>query len=124
MWISEAINSTPVSQKPERAKVTMATSGAIEAKGSFQTRNFNEFAPFGFASKMPEGTEILMIPTSDGNACCGAKSKGSLLKVGEIMISSPCGGYIYLKADGSVVINGLVIGIDGEIVTSALEEGE
>lgn len=117
MWISEAINSATVSQKPEKAVVTMATTGATEATGSFQTRNFMEFAPFGYASKIPEGTEVLMIPTSDGNACCGAKSASHSLKPGEIKITSPFGGYMHLKTDGSVVINGVVISADGKITS-------
>lgn len=117
MWISKAINSVPVSQKPEKAVVTMATTGATEATGSFQTRDFIEFTPFGYASKIPQGTEVLMIPTSDGNACCGAKSASQSLTAGEIKITSPFGGYLHLKSDGSVVINGVVISIDGKIET-------
>jgi hypothetical protein len=60
----------------------------------------------------------MLLSKGDGQqAAIGTLMNGGTVKPGEIKITASSGAYIYLKSDGSVVINGMEIDRNGVIVS-------
>ena len=74
-------------------------------------------APYGVRYRAPGGTKMLIQPAAEGSVCMGELSLGSPgLEEGELSITMPSGAKIYLKNDGTAVINSAVtIGADGTV---------
>lgn len=115
MWMSRHLNQTRRFPLPEEARVTLE-GAAREVTGSLQTRNFMQYTPYGYQCALPEGSQVLMVPAPSGSAAVGVASEDAGLRVGEIRIVSPSGAFLFLRQDGSAVINGLVISPEGKIV--------
>ncbi|MCC8022714.1 MAG: hypothetical protein LIO46_02870 [Clostridiales bacterium] len=115
MWISRQLNRHSREHRAEPGTITLDTGSRRESVGTAQQRGTRLYAPYGYASTLPEGTEVLLLPTQDGSVCCGCAASDSDLAAGEIRIRSAHGGFIHLKRDGSVTINGLVITRDGKL---------
>ena len=117
MWISRQFSETgKASPELQTGKVTLNSGGELEAVSSGVERNIGIYAPYGYAFSLPQGCELLLSQSSGEQAAIGVSMSSHDLKTGEIRITSASGGYIYLKDDGSVVINGLEINRWGEIV--------
>lgn len=118
MWISHRLNADYARSEAEQATVTLE-GVATEATGTLQTRDFVQCHPFGYHATLPLGTTVLSVPTALGNAVVGVATGSSQeeLQVGEVRITALSGAFIYLKKDGSVVINGAVIDKNGHFTT-------
>lgn len=115
MWISRRLMAGEPIKAPEEAKVTLQGTGA-EMSGSYQTRNFIQYAPFGYQTSLPAGSDVLTVPAPSGMAAVGVASQTHTLAPGEIRIAASSGAYLLLRADGSAVINGLTITASGAIL--------
>lgn len=88
----------------------------MEISSTALCRNADVYTPYGYQCAVPAGEEVLLIPSSGGYAAAGTKMPASSLAAGEIIISSSGNAYILFKKNGSVIINGLEINGNGEIV--------
>ena len=62
--------------------------------------------PGGYRWCPRQGEEVLLLPTAGGELCAGVTGDSQGLTPGEVRIEGPGGGYIWLRADGTVVVNG------------------
>lgn len=88
--------------------------------GEFEYRDLPVCSPFGFFSLPPKGQEVLILDSQQRNLLVGAVTESSQLphiQEGEVLVRANSGAFLHLKSDGSVSINGLVIGQDGNIVS-------
>ncbi len=124
MWLSKRFNSSGA-LSAETAVITSASEKGIEAVSSLCEKNIESFAPYGYSYAAPSGQEVLLINGGDGSVSAGIKMHGNeSLCSGEVCISSLGGASIFLRNDGSVVINesititdcGSVINRDGEVI--------
>lgn len=115
MWISKQTIRDEKAPQLESATVTLNANGEIEASSGGMERSVEMYAPFGYSFSALPGSRLLISRGSAEQACLGTRMKCDGISAGEIKITSPFGGYIYLKADGSVVINGLSVNKDGVI---------
>ena len=115
MWISKKLIGSTGSEIAEAGSVTISSDDHFETTTSASSRNIDCYGPFGIDYRFPLGTNVLVLPTSNGNVCIGAKVNSSV-EAGEIRLFSSGGASIILKNDGSVNINGLVISSGGEIL--------
>lgn len=116
MWISKQVirqNSIPAA---ECGTVTMNSSDGIEAVSTGTQRSIQLYAPYGYYCNIPEGERVILTQSSGEQAVLGVLSSPGALKSGEIKLCAPSGAYIYLKNDGSVLINGLKITREGKII--------
>lgn len=73
--------------------------------------------PYGYCA-MPMGcTEAVAIPNDGEHLLAGTITRSIDLRPGEIMIQSVGGAYIHLMASGEIVLNGVRITRDGQIIT-------
>ena len=112
MWLNKNYNSQAESFAK---KGTVTLGGTANVDAGEGTRNAEVYAPYGYSFCAPAGEEVLIIGSPFGGAIAGTKAVQSNLKNGEIKICSLSGAYILLSSDGSVVINGAVIGKNGKI---------
>lgn len=87
------------------AQVSYSEDGQWGAVADQEYRYRPMVAPGGYAWCPSQGEEVLLLRTGAGNSapgCRGPPGAGP----GEVRISGPAGSYIWLKADGTVVING------------------
>lgn len=114
MWLSRKFK--PKEEHfAETGVITLSTENCTEANSSMQSRNSVFYSPYGYAFKLPVGEEVLIVNGASGAAVTGSKMDPSGLEPGEIALRSLGGARIFLKNDGSVEINGLVIDKNGEI---------
>lgn len=112
MWLNKNYNSQAESFAK---KGTVTLGGTANVDAGEGNRNAEVYAPYGYSFCAPAGEEVLIIGSPFGDAIAGTKAVQSNLKNGEIKICSLSGAYILLSSDGSVVINGTVIGKNGKI---------
>lgn len=97
------------------ARVTFASAGAFGASAEGEVRSASVVGPAGVRWSPAQGDAVALLPTPEGVLCLGRVEAPSL-PPGEIKLEGPSGGYLWLKSDGSVVINGLTISADGRLV--------
>ncbi|MGI6270640.1 MAG: hypothetical protein ACOYKJ_08960 [Candidatus Howiella sp.] len=74
--------------------------------------------PYGYLALPAVGSAGRAAPDGeDGYLLAGVIAAAEDLEPGEIRISSAGGAYILLKNSGEVIINGMKIGADGQIVS-------
>lgn len=115
MWLTQRILGNNREHRVQTGPVSLSGEGFVFAQGAGEARDLPVFAPYGFCSIPPDGEQALMLPVGEGYVCVGVRSQGGQLLPGEVMLSA-CGGYIHLKQDGSVEINGLVITPQGQVI--------
>lgn len=116
MWISRQIIKQEHSLPIECGKVTMNVDGKIEASSTGVERNVGFYSPYGYAYCVPKGETLLLTQGGGEQVCIGVESDSSAVECGEIKITAQSGAYIYLKNDGSIVLNGLTISKEGKII--------
>ncbi len=116
MWISRQLVKEQSEQSVQCARVTLNSNGELEAAASGIERGVNMCVPYGYNCSMPAGTNMLLTHCDGEQTAIGAIMSSEKLNQGEIKISSEGGAFIYLKNNGSVVINGLEIDRNGVIV--------
>lgn len=115
MWISKQIskdNSFPVLQI---GKSAVNSSGGTDAVSTVSQRNIEFYSPYGYRFLLPQNMNVLLAGEAGKQYGIGVLNGNSAMKPGEIKITAESGACIYLKADGSVEINGLKITKDGVI---------
>lgn len=123
MWLSKKINKKEQSFA-ETAVITSAKAGKTEATSSLCAKDISSYAPYGYSYAVPFGEEILMINGKNGGAGAGTKMNGAdTLENGEILIKSLGGASLYLKNDGSIVVNDCItVRKDGTVINRNGEE--
>lgn len=119
MWISKQFSNSNLNENPamQTATVTLNDNGDVEASSTGTERGVQFCAPFGYCYSLPTGEKLLLTHCDAEQTAIGVSMNSKDLKSGEIKISSPFGGFIHLKSNGSVIINGLEIDKDGVIVS-------
>ena len=115
MWISRQIIKPEQQPAVQNAKVTMNAEGEIEAVYSGVERALTIYSPYGYTYSVPRGEELLIAKSDGSQSALGVEMHASGIAQGEILIQSKSGASIYLKKNGSGVINGLIINKRGEI---------
>ncbi len=115
MWISRQLSEKSESPIIESGKITLNDKGELEAVSTGFERSVKVYAPYGYSFSLPSGSQILMTRNAGEQVSFAAEMDTSSVSEGEIKITSASGGYIYLKNDGSVIINGLKINRKGVI---------
>ena len=80
------------------------------------------FAPYGYAAFPVGEQQLLMLESQGSDLCAGMLQSADTLQPGEIRIAAASGGYLQLCCDGSVVINGLTITADGQLIPAGQKE--
>lgn len=115
MWISQQINSGAEQPVIQVGKVTLNSNNQMEAASTSAQRSVQMFSPMGYSYAVPAGSSLVLAESDGEQVALGIPMDNSTLKTGEIKIANQQGAYIYLRADGCVEINGLVIGVGGQI---------
>ncbi|MGN1329014.1 MAG: hypothetical protein ACI4V4_04865 [Eubacterium sp.] len=115
MWISKQLSEKAESSAIENGRVTLNDKGEVEAVSTGVQRSVKVYSPYGYAFSLPSGSEILMARSAGEQISFATQMNAESINEGEIKITCASGGYIYLKNDGSVIINGLKINRKGVI---------
>ncbi len=115
MWLSKMVVKRKNNTVAESGTVTITDSDSLEANSTVNARGLPTYAPYGYNTRIPIGEEVLLVPSTNGQAAVGSRCTENLLENGEICIKSKGGATLILKNDGSVVINSLVIDKNGVI---------
>lgn len=116
MWISRQLAQEKQENPPiQTAKVTLNSTGDDNGVSAGSERGVGLCSPYGYCFSLPAGESLILTHCDAQQTAIGVSMASKGLKAGEIKITSQSGGYIYLKNDGSVVINGLEIDKDGVI---------
>lgn len=116
MWISRQIMKLQEQPTVQTGVSTLNRNGEVDAVSTGADRNINIYAPYGYSFSLPAGVDMLLTKSDGEQAAIGVLMKNSNVRPGEVRITAASGAYIHLKDNGSVVINGLEIDRDGEIV--------
>lgn len=103
------------------ARVSFSFENAFGAVAAGEVRSLPVAAPGGYRYRPREDEQLVLLDTQDGTVALGTMADPAALAPGEIRIDGPAGSYLRFCPDGSVVINGLVIGPDGTIAAPANE---
>lgn len=109
MWISRMLSKSREAERAETGCITMGLGDLIEAGSTVNSRSIKAYSPYGYSFSAPEGEEVILVPSTDGNVALGTRTKNEELESGEVKISSKGGASIVLKNDGRVIINGAYI---------------
>lgn len=115
MWLSRQTVKNTAQPAIQKGRVTLNSNGQLEAVSTGAERSIRIYSPYGYKFSPPKGENMLLTQSDGEQASFGVEMSTQGIKPGEIKITSQFGGYIYLKNDGSVVINGLKINSKGEI---------
>lgn len=116
MWISKQMQRPEESPTVQAGRVAVNSDNSVEAVSTSLERNIKLYSPFGYRYCLPSGAEILLAGSDAAQAGVGVEMNSHGLKQGEIYISNLAGAYIYLRKDGNVIINGLEIDCNGEVI--------
>ena len=88
----------------------------------YEQRDASIVSPGGYIWRPKYGDDVLIIKCGNNELfTAGIQStEENTISAGEVMIKSADGGYIYLKNDGSILINGQV-SIDGGLTVNGNE---
>lgn len=118
MWISRQLAQEKQETTPiQTAKVTLNDTREDNGVSAGNERGVGLCSPYGYSFSLPAGENLVITHCDAQQTAIGVSMTSRGLKTGEIKITSKSGGYIYLKSNGSVVINGLEIDRDGVIVS-------
>lgn len=98
------------------AQVTFSEGGSFGALGATEQRGIPAFGPRGIAYRPCEGDNLLVLRADGAEVCAGVLHQGEDLPAGELRLASSGGAVIHLKNNGDLVLNGVVITRDGEIL--------
>ena len=116
MWISQQFaRNAQVTPSVQSGRITLNDNGSVEAVSTGVQRSIGLCAPYGYMYSAPNGADMLLVSCAGEQTAIGVPMSADALKSGEIKIKAASGAFIYLKNNGSVVINGLEINRNGEI---------
>ena len=109
MWLSEEIATSGKDMfQPRLGHVVKTNKDKVTVKAD---GDYNDVAVINVNNieSMPTvGDEVVVFPVGDSAVCSTLTSRHSSVQEGEIYISNDNGAYIWLKNDGTIVINGQV----------------
>ena len=109
MWLSEEIASSgkEVSQ-PRLGCITKVQDDKVTVKADCVYDDIYVISPSGISSIPQVGDEVVVFPMGENAACGTINKRESFVSDGEVYLSTSSGAYVWLKNDGTVVINGQV----------------
>lgn len=119
MWLTEFLATSATPDAGMIAPVSFAEGQNFGAAGDCENRGMPLFGsgPCGY---LPRDSDRLLILRCDGtDLCAGVACNTDGLLPGELRLGSPDGAYIHLCQNGEVVINGLRISPQGQILPTA-----
>lgn len=124
LWMAKNMaTQTKGKRNTQGAKTDCAKMKGLYPVGAFEYRTLPNCSAYGIYAKPPEGTELVVMSTERGDVCLGAVTMdlknlevGIRPAAGEVLIRSEGGAYVKLCANGSIILNGMVIGKNGQIV--------
>ncbi|HIR52518.1 MAG TPA: phage baseplate assembly protein [Candidatus Onthovicinus excrementipullorum] len=115
MWLTQQLLSRGRARENERGRVTMNENGSLCVSAAVNERRVEAYAPYGYTSLPPAGSQVLLIPCAQGSVCAGVQGDPGGLSAGEVRLCSAGGARIVLKNNGEIWLNGLTITPSGEI---------
>lgn len=107
MWLMNYITknsmTVPIAVK---GNVSNTNDGDLSIESSEQHKQLRACLPYGVYSVPPIGARAVVLPLDDGEINIGTISSTGEIEAGEIMLKSSGGASLYLKNDGTVLING------------------
>lgn len=98
------------------AQVTFSEGGGYGALSASEHRSVPVFGPRGIAYRPCEGDHLLLVKADGADACAGVLVSAEDIQPGELRLASSGGASIRLCADGKIVLNGVTITPEGNIV--------
>ena len=98
------------------ARVSYSDDDSFGALWDSERRGVPIFAPRGFRYRPCEDDSLLMLGGEGGELCAGVLCRPDGLAPGETELCGPGGGSILMKRNGDIVLNGVVITKNGEII--------
>lgn len=117
MRLSHLINQKSPVGAISTANVNGASFGKFSAVSFCHQQNIPIFAPYGISFLPANDSQILLLNTEGTDVCVGTLSSYQNLNPGELRLCSDSGAQIHLKSNGDIVLNGVVITLDGRIIT-------
>lgn len=116
MRLSQLLNQKFSSNPISTANVNSSTIGHFSAVSFCQQQNIPVFAPYGISFLPKNDSQVLLLNVDGTDVCVGSLSDYSNLNSGELMLSSSGGAKIHLKSNGDIMLNGVLITADGQII--------
>lgn len=115
MWIPKEIAGRQPQRQAANGSVVYSDGAATSINATQEYNLVEKIAPYGIAYAAPVGAKGVVMPIGSSQVCAGVVCEGRPeLKEGELLLFSSGGAEIYLKNDGTVVINGTVFEKGGE----------
>lgn len=112
MWLVKQVAQAGKSQGPSLQAGQTAVGG--ELVGDCASRGAAQCLPYGIYVRPPQGEALLWVTAQGRPLCLGTvREQEPPLEEGEILLQNAAGASLRLRADGRVVINGWVLGPDG-----------
>lgn len=116
MWISRQLSRRgSYDEQMQTGVSTLNSNGSIEAVSTGTERDIKVYSSYGYSFSPPAGVRMLFTKTDGQQSAVGVLMNSGSTEPGEIRIEADSGAYVYLKKDGSVIINGLEINKNGVI---------
>lgn len=109
-------NPTSGGEKATTAFVSYSDRQGFGSVAQQEDRDMPIYAPRGISYRPSEGDQLLLIPVEGANMCAGVRTNSAGLSGGELRLVSAGGASIYLKNNGSVLINGVEITKTGAVI--------
>lgn len=120
MWINRVLNQNENIEEVHIGKVTACDGTNVNTLSHVQAINVPLVFPSGMVSLPLIGDELVLIPVIGGEyVACGQpidKVGVDGVESGEVKLYSAGGGYIHLKRNGDILLNGVRITKDGQII--------
>lgn len=98
------------------AQVTFSEEGSYGALSTSEHRSVPVFGPRGMAYRPCEGDHLLLVKADGADVCAGVLVTAENLQPGELRLSSSGGASIRLCPSGEIILNGVTITQDGNII--------
>lgn len=96
--------------------VALSGTGGVNISAQVDVAGTAFVAPYGVYSKPPEQERAAMMADQNGQYyLLGCIASNQPIQSGEILIKAGSGAYLYLKSNGEIELNGLVINQNGQI---------
>lgn len=69
--------------------------------------------PYGYFSRPPVNTKVYGLAVEGVDMILGTQGAPSAVATGEILLKASSGAFIHLKSNGTISLNGLIIGANG-----------
>lgn len=120
MWLSEQMRPAPVTTDADLGMTTIAGNRVgVVTRG--EVRDLPVYGPGGYIWMPGNGAEVLVIKGGPGgeeqNVVGTRQPEGpSGMRPGEVCIQGPGGSAVYLRHDGSLVLRGGTVSIEGSLM--------